>query len=214
MGTTVQVKCLLRNGVLLLLLVNAWVHCTLTVVQRGERAEFTSSSTVARSLSLLSLVLTTLFLQRERECAAVSLSLERECRVGALTVQRGERAEFVVINRRSISPFLSTHCSTEMRESRVCAVTLNRRSLFLSLSLLYCACSPFVERAFNRRSLSLSSLSGTDYSISAERERGRGSLSLSRERVPRWCTHCTARRESRVRRHQPSLYLTLTLHSL
>ena len=68
MGTTVQVKCLLRNGVLLLLLVNAWVHCaTLTVVQRGERAEFTSSSTVARSLSLLSLVLTTLFLQRERE---------------------------------------------------------------------------------------------------------------------------------------------------
>ncbi len=36
MGTTVQVKCLLRNGVLLLLLVNAWVHCTLTVVQRGE----------------------------------------------------------------------------------------------------------------------------------------------------------------------------------
>jgi hypothetical protein len=112
MGTTVQVKCLLRNGVLLLLLVNAWVHCTLTVVQRGERAEFTSSSTVARSLSLLSLVLTTLFLQRERECAAVSLSREREreCRVGALTVQRGERAEFVVINRRSISPFLSTHC--------------------------------------------------------------------------------------------------------
>jgi len=110
MGMTVQVKCLLRNGVLLLLLVNAWVHCTLTVVQRGERAEFMSSSTVARSLSLLSLVLTTLFLQRERECAAVSLSLERECRVGALTVQRGERAEFVIINRRSISPFLSTHC--------------------------------------------------------------------------------------------------------
>jgi hypothetical protein len=47
MGTTVQVKCLLRNGVLLLLLVNAWVHCTLTVVvQRGERAEFTSCSRV------------------------------------------------------------------------------------------------------------------------------------------------------------------------
>jgi hypothetical protein len=110
MGTTVQVKCLLRNGVLLLLLVNAWVHCTLTVVQRGERAEFTSSSTVARSLSLLSLVLTTLFLQRERGV--------------------------------------------------------------------------------------------------------RGSLSLSRERVPRWCTHCTARRESRVPCHQPWLYLTLSLHSL
>ena len=113
MGTTVQVKCLLRNGVLLFLLVSAWVHCTLTVaVQRGERAEFTSSSTVARSLSLLSLVLTTLFLQRERESARQSLSLEREreCRVDALTVQRGERAEFVVINRRSISPFLSTHC--------------------------------------------------------------------------------------------------------
>jgi len=75
MGTTVQVKCLLRNGVLPLLLANAWVHCTLTVVQRGERAEFTSSSTVARSLSLLSLVLTTLFLQRERESARQSLSL-------------------------------------------------------------------------------------------------------------------------------------------
>jgi len=73
---------------------------------------------------------------------------------------------------------LSTHCSTEVRESRVCAVTLNRRSLFLSLSLLYCDYYPFVEREFNRRSLSLSSLSGTDYSISAERERVRGSLSL------------------------------------
>jgi hypothetical protein len=137
-------------------------YSPLTVVQKWERVEFAlSHSTVdrsfslslsfvlwlpslcrervqpslARSLSLLSLVLTTLFLQREWECAAVSLSLERECRVGALTVQRGERAEFVVINRRSISPFLSTHCSTEMRESRVCAVTLNRPSLFLSLSL-------------------------------------------------------------------------------
>ena len=81
---------------------------------------------------------------------------------------------------------LYTHCSTKRRESRVHVV-------------------------INRRSLSLSSLSGTDYSISAERERVRGSLSLSleRERVPRWCTHCTARRESRVCRHQPSLCLTL-----
>jgi hypothetical protein len=181
-----------------MLLVSAWVHCTLTVaVQRGERAEFTSSSTVARSLSLLSPVLTTLFLQRERECAAVSLSLERECRVGALTVQQGERAEFVVINRCSISPFLSSHCSTEMRESRVCAVTLNRRSLFLSLYLLYCVYYPFAERecagalctqcstkrresrvhvVINRRLLSLSSLSGTNYSISRQRERVRGAL--------------------------------------
>ena len=66
MGTTVQVKCLLRNGVLPLLLASAWVHCTLIVVQREEREEFTSSSTVACSLSLLSLLLTTLFLQRER----------------------------------------------------------------------------------------------------------------------------------------------------
>ena len=122
MGTTVQVKCLLRNGVLLLLLVNAWVHCTLTVVQRGERAEFTSSSTVARSLSLLSLVLTTLFLQRERECAAVSLSLEREreCRVGALTVQRGERAEFVVIKTVALShPFSPLTVSALARRSYV-----------------------------------------------------------------------------------------------
>jgi hypothetical protein len=60
------VKCLLRKGVLPLLLASAWVHCTLIVGQRGERAEFTSSSTVTRSLSLLSLLLTTLFLQRER----------------------------------------------------------------------------------------------------------------------------------------------------
>jgi hypothetical protein len=112
MGTTVQVKCLLRNGVLLLLLVNAWVHCTLTVVQRGERAEFTSSSTVARSLSLLSLVLTTLFLQRERECAAVSLSRERE-RVPRWCTHCTVRRESRVCrhqDRRSISPFLSTHC--------------------------------------------------------------------------------------------------------
>jgi hypothetical protein len=32
MGTTVQVKCLLRNGVLPLLLASAWVHCTLIVL--------------------------------------------------------------------------------------------------------------------------------------------------------------------------------------
>jgi len=31
-GTTVQVKCLLRNGVLPLLLASAWVHCTLIVL--------------------------------------------------------------------------------------------------------------------------------------------------------------------------------------
>ena len=77
MGTTVQVKCLLRNGVLPLLLASAWVHCTLIVLQRGERAEFTSSSTVARSLSLLGLSGTDYSFseERERECAAVSLSL-------------------------------------------------------------------------------------------------------------------------------------------
>jgi len=61
---------------------------------------------------------------------------------------------------------LSTHCSTEVRESTVefalSHSTVDRRSLFLSLSLLYCDYYPFVEREFNRRSLSLSSLSGTD----------------------------------------------------
>ena len=46
MGTTVQVKCLLRNGVLPLLLASAWVHCTHIVVQRGQRAEFMSCSRV------------------------------------------------------------------------------------------------------------------------------------------------------------------------
>jgi hypothetical protein len=69
-----------------------------------------------------------------------SLSLEWEC-VGALTVQRGERADFVIINRRSLSLFLSTHCSTERRESRVCVV-INRRSL----SLLYWLLSLCRER--------------------------------------------------------------------
>ena len=120
MGTTVQVKCLLHNGVLLLLLVNAWVHCTLTVVQRGERAEFTSSSTVARSLSLLSLVLTTLFLQRERECAAVSLSLERECRVGALPLYSEEREQSLSSSTVALShPFSPLTVSALARRSYV-----------------------------------------------------------------------------------------------
>jgi hypothetical protein len=57
MGTTVQVKCLLRNGVLPLLLASAWVHCTLIVVQRGERAEFTLSSTINNNLIIILLLI-------------------------------------------------------------------------------------------------------------------------------------------------------------
>ena len=81
---------------------NRILSLALTVVQRGERVEFTSSSTVARSLSLLSLVLTTLFLERERESAWCThcSTARRESRV------RG------IINCRSLSLYPSMVLTT------------------------------------------------------------------------------------------------------
>ena len=88
-GTTVQVKCLLRNGVLPLLLASAWVHCTHIVVQRGERAEFMSCSRVTAgtekpktfatlSLGSLSRETSREYIQRSRRRARYPLSLGTE----------------------------------------------------------------------------------------------------------------------------------------
>ncbi len=91
------------------------------------------------ALSLFSLWYWLLYFCRERKSARQSLSLSRERESAALvhSLYSEEREQSSSSSTVALShPFSPlTHCSTEMRESRVCAVTLNRPSLFLSLSL-------------------------------------------------------------------------------